>query len=89
MDVLVLVSFVCLSNIVCFVVGAKVGQKVNQTETIVPIHGEKVKIINPVEKVKSFKESQEYKKEREAVETMLYNIDFYDGTGLGQRDIGL
>lgn len=83
MDVLLLVVFISLSNFICLIVGVKVGQKAYRGEDI------KMKLPNPVEKVKTFKESQETKKEQEAVETMLYNIDVYDGTGLGQRDIRL
>lgn len=51
--------------------------------------GEEIKMPNPVEKVQTFKDSQEYRKEQEAVQTMLHNIDVYDGTGLGQKDIVL
>lgn len=89
MNELLLVVLVCLSNITCLIVGVKVGQKANQRETFIPINVEKPKFPNPVEKVKSFKESQEIKKEQEAIEDMLYNIDVYDGTSLGQRDIRL
>ena len=81
MDVLLLVVFICLTNIACMIVGVKVGQKAYR--------GEEIKLPNPVAKVRSFKDSQEYKKEQEALDTMLYNIDVYDGTGLGQKDIGL
>ena len=80
MDVLLLVVFICLSNIACLIVGVKVGQKAYR--------GEEIKLPNPVAKVQSFKDSQEYKKEQEALDTMLYNIDVYDGTGMGQKDIG-
>lgn len=81
MDVLLLVVFICLTNIACLIVGVKVGQKAYR--------GEEIKLPNPVAKVQSFKDSQEFKKEQEALDTMLYNIDVYDGTGLGQKDIGL
>ena len=80
MDVLFLVAFICLTNVVCLIAGAKIGMKASR--------GEEIKLPNPVEKVKTFKETQEYKKEQEALDTMLYNIDVYDGTGLGQKDIG-
>lgn len=81
MEVLLLVVFICLSNIACLIVGAKIGQKVNRGEEIIlPV---------PVAKVQSSKDSQEYKKEQEALDTMLHNIDVYDGTSLGQKDIGL
>ena len=81
MDVLLLVVFICLTSIACLIVGVKVGQKAYR--------GEEIKLPNPVAKVQSFKDSQEFKKEQEALDTMLYNIDVYDGTGLGQKDIGL
>ena len=81
MNELLLVVVICLSNIACMVVGVKVGQIAYRGEEIA------MNLPNPVGKVKSFKEPQEAKKEREAVETMLYNIDVYDGTSLGQRDI--
>lgn len=80
MESLLLVVFISLSNIACLIVGAKIGQKAYR--------GEEIKLPDPVAKVKSIKDSQERKKEQEAVETMLYNIDVYDGTGLGQKDIG-
>lgn len=83
MNELLLVVFICLSNITCLVVGVKVGQKAYRGEEIA------MKIPNPVEKVQSFKVSQENKKEQEAIKDMLYNIDVYDGTSLGQRDISL
>jgi hypothetical protein len=79
MEELLLVVLICLSNVVCLIVGAMIGQKVDR--------GEKIKLPNPVEKVQSFKDSQERKREQEAIDTMLYNIDVYDGTSLGQRDI--
>lgn len=83
MNELLLVLFICLSNVTCLLVGVKVGQKANRGEELV------MKLPNPVEKVQSFKVSQENKKEQEAIKDMLYNIDVYDGTGLGQRDIDL
>lgn len=81
MEQLLLVVFICLSNIACLIVGAKVGQKAYR--------GEDIRLPNPVEKVQAFKDSQEYRKEQAATETMLHNIDVYDGTGLGQKDIVL
>lgn len=79
MESVLLVVLICLSNIVCLIAGAKIGQKVYR--------GEEIKLPNPVEKIQSFKDSQEYKKELKALDTMLHNIDVYDGTGLGQRDV--
>ncbi len=83
MDVMLLTVFICLSNLICLLVGVKVGQKAYRGEDIA------MKFPNPVENVQTFKVSQEKKREQEAVETMLHNIDVYDGTGLGQREINL
>lgn len=78
---LLLVVFICLSNVACLIAGAKIGQKAYR--------GEDIKLPDPVAKVQSFKDSQEYKKEQEAIDTMMHNIDVYDGTGLGQKDVVL
>lgn len=83
MEVMLLALFVSLSNLICLIVGVKVGQKAYRGEDI------KMKIPNPVEKIQSIKDTHEYKREQEAVDTMLYNIDVYDGTGLGQKEIRL
>ena len=81
MEQLLLVVCICLSNIACLIAGVKVGQKAYR--------GEEIRLPDPVGKVQSFKDSQEYKKEQAALDTMLHNIDVYDGTSLGQRDVVL
>lgn len=68
-------------NIVCFFIGAKVGQKVVREETI------EMPTLNPV---KAYHEHQEHKaseKEKNRLDTILKNIDSYDGTSLGQVDV--
>ena len=70
---------VCLSNLLCFVVGAKVGQKVVRQEKIE---------LNPVKAVKNtiteHKMQKEKEQEDEYIKTILHNIDVYDGTSVGQ-----
>lgn len=83
MDLMLLAVFISLSNLICLIVGVKVGQKAHRGEDIA------IKIPNPVQKIQSMKEAREHNRDREAVETMLYNIDVYDGTGMGQKDIVL
>lgn len=65
--------------IVCFFVGAKVGQSVQK--------GKDIAIPNPVKAVTEYKESREYKKQQEQINTMMDNINNYDGTGMGQKDL--
>ena len=68
--------------IVCFFIGAKVGQKVSK--------GEELKLPNPSEVIDSVKERKEYREEQienqKEFNTNLDNINNYDGTGLGQRN---
>lgn len=79
MEQLLFMVVFCLSNVACLIVGTKVGMKA--------CRGEEIKLPNPVAKVPSFKDSQEYKKEQENLDIMLHNIDVYDGTSLGQKDM--
>lgn len=83
--ILVFIAFivVVISNLISLVVGAKIGQSV--------IHGKEIKIPNPITSVKEaieeFQDEREQNEEQERVKTMLENIDIYDGTGLGQKDV--
>ena len=65
-----------------FVIGVRIGQKVNNDE---PIR------LNPIRAIDEYKEEKEVKRQIKETETklnvMLDNIDTYDGTGLGQKDI--
>lgn len=68
--------------IVAFTLGIVLGQKLNK--------GEEIKV-NPVEivqeKVEEYKEKKESKINQEELETMLKNIDNYDGSSIGQLEI--
>lgn len=69
-------------NIVCFVVGAKVGQSVKA--------GEKIEVAAlPVATgpAKSHKEIKEARKEQEKLSILLQNIENYDGSSIGQREV--
>lgn len=72
----------CALNMFSFVMGAKIGQKTIKGETI-----ETPKIPNPVKAIEEYKESKEYKEKQERFNNMMDNINNYDGTGLGQKDI--
>lgn len=66
-----------------FVFGVKVGQMTKL--------GEKVEIKTPIQAIKEHKENKQLEreavKENELIEKMLENIEAYDGTGLGQKDL--
>ena len=68
-------------GVVCFLIGASVRQKVDKGEKI------EMPTINPAEKKREKEERQKASKEQEIRDTLLYNIENYDGTGLWQKDI--
>jgi hypothetical protein len=78
MDIL-LVVLVGAMNIVCFVVGAKVGQKVDK--------GERIEIPSPAKAIREHKEQKKADAKRDRLNTVLQNIDRYDGTSAGQKDV--
>ena len=68
-------------GVACFVIGARVGQKV--------VNGEKIELpsVNPIEIIKEHKAHKEAEMEQERIDTIMRNIEGYDGTGIGQEDV--
>lgn len=81
MEVLLLVVM-SVSNIACFVIGAKVGQTVSK--------GEKVETpnLNPLKAYREKQARKEVEQKQDEMNTILRNIDRYDGTSRGQEDVG-
>ena len=67
--------------ILAYTLGLKNGQKLKNNEEI------KMPEINPIKIFRNEIESFEQKKKQDIYDTMMANIDNYDGTGLGQKDI--
>lgn len=67
--------------VMCFWLGAKISQTV--------MNGKEIEApeLNPMEKYREYREKKEEEKERKRLETILSNIESYDGTGAGQKDI--
>lgn len=80
MDVLLLAIF-SLSNIACFLVGARTGQKVTNGEEV------KLPTVNPMELYREKQARKEADRAKEKYDTIMRNIDSYDGTGQGQEDV--
>ena len=80
MDIL-LMLILSISNIVCFMVGAKVGQMVQKGETI------KAPTINPVKLYNEHIDKKEAEIEKNRLDVIMRNIERYDGTGKGQEDV--
>lgn len=66
-------------NIVCFLIGAIVGQRVFERKPV---------LINPVKEIKEYKEEQQISKEEQRFKDIADNIDAYNGTNIGQKKIG-
>lgn len=75
------IAIIAASNILCFMVGAKVGQTVSK--------GEKVELpsIDPVKAVREHKQKMEAYRAQDRMETIMQNMDNYDGSSVGQRDV--
>lgn len=80
MDVL-LVLTVGVLCIACFVIGAKVGQKAAKGEDIT------LPNLNPMEAIRAAQDKRESQKEQDKIDTIMRNIEGYDGTGRGQEDV--
>ena len=80
-DTILLLFLFVIFIITSYTLGLKNGLKLKNNEEI------KMPEINPVKIVRNEIESFEEKKRQAAFETMMSNIDNYDGTGLGQKDI--
>lgn len=70
-----------LTNIACFVVGVSVRQKVDKGEEV------KLPAANPMEVVRAHQDRKEAEIEKSRVDTILRNIDAYNGTSNGQEDV--
>lgn len=68
-------------NIVCFFVGAKVGQKVVRGEEI---QAPEINLSNPV---KAYREKKKAEYEQDRIDTIMQNIETYNGTSVGQKDV--
>lgn len=81
MEVL-LIAIMGLFNILCLVIGAKIGQATK--------NGERIELPN-LNPLKAYKESQARKEaqiKQDKFDAVLRNIDRYDGTSRGQEDVG-
>lgn len=68
-------------NIACFMIGARVGQKVTKGEEI------QLPTVNPMELVQEQREKRAAQEERNKLDTIQRNIERYDGTAYGQEDV--
>lgn len=80
MEVLTLAVFGAV-NIFCFLIGAKVGQAVTKGENV------EMPSVNPLKLYKQHEAKKEAEMEQRKIDTIMRNIESYDGTANGQRDV--
>lgn len=80
MEVLLL-AVMAASNIVCFIIGAKVGQAVSKGEKI------ETPAIDPLKAYREREAKAEAQKEQNKLDAIMRNIEAYDGTSNGQKDV--
>ena len=82
MEILFIILVNSTANILCFFLGTKIVQKVMKNENL-----EIPKIENPIKKVEENKEKKVLEKEIEKNNIILENIENYDGTPIGQKEL--
>jgi hypothetical protein len=82
---IILILAVGALNIACFFIGAKVGQRVTKGESV------ELPSVNPIKAIKEHNEKKraekEAEREQERIKTIMENIENYDGTPNGQKDV--
>ena len=78
---ILLIALVGALNIVCFFIGAKVGQQVSKGESITTPE------INLMKAVKERQERKAAEEEQNKIDTIMRNVEKYDGTERGQEDV--
>ena len=68
-------------NIVCFFIGAKIGQKVVKGEEI---KAPEITIPTPI---RDYQKKKQAEAEQNKIDTILQNIETYNGTSAGQKDV--
>ena len=73
------IAIVGTLNIACFFIGAKVGQAVSK--------GEKIEAPNPIKAIEERREKKEARKEQDRIDVIMQNIETYNGTSSGQKEV--
>lgn len=72
------VGVLCISS---FMIGAKIGQAASKGEEI------KTPTISPIQMYKEHTAKKEAEKAQDRLDTIMQNIESYDGTSKGQTDV--
>jgi biotin-(acetyl-CoA carboxylase) ligase len=81
--VVIMLLLVMMQNTICIVIGIKIGLALRK--------GERVELPNPVKAYKEHKANMEAQKEAEKeldkISTIMQNVENFDGTGFGQKEV--
>ena len=81
METIILVLLMGGMNLLAFLIGARTAQKAHKGEEI------KLPSINPIDMFEKHEEQRMIEQAEYERNLMLENINNYNGTGLGQKDI--
>lgn len=81
METIALLFLFGIFIISAYTLGLKNGQKLKNDEEI------RMPEVNPIKIVRNEIDAFEQRKKQDVYDTIMANIDNYDGTGLGQKDI--
>lgn len=81
METALLILVIGAVNALCFFIGAKTGQKVQKGEPI------EIPAVNPLDIFREREERKEAQYEADRMATIMENIEKYDGTSNGQKDV--
>lgn len=82
MEYFIILAFLVLvgmQNMICVVIGMKIGLVLSKDEPL--------SLPNPVKAIKEHKVNKEVKAEQDRISTIMQNIENYDGTENGQKDV--
>lgn len=81
MEIILTILVVGTLNLACFFVGARVGQKV--------VKGEEIELpsLNPMTAYREAQGRKQAEREAERNDLIMQNIENYDGTSAGQKDV--
>ena len=71
-------GYICIA---CIYMGAKIAQKVDKGEEV------ETPSINPLKAYREHEARKEAKAEQDRMDTIMRNIEKYDGTSAGQEDV--
>ncbi len=81
METILIIAVTGALNIVCFFIGAKIRQTVDKGEEI------KAPTVSPFKLYEEHRERREVESQKNRLDTILRNIERYDGTGNSQEDV--